>query len=74
MNDDFNIYFLDMPCKIGATIILENDATYTIYLNSRLSFERQKKALLHEIRHIANDDLYSSLSARLVEKITHKDD
>lgn len=72
--EDINIYFLDMPCKIGATVILEYDGTYSVYLNSRLTFERQKQSLIHEIRHIKNDDFFSTLSATEIENILHKDD
>lgn len=74
MLDGINIYFLDMPCKIGATIILDEDSNYTIYVNSKLSFEKQRQSLLHELKHINNNDLFSNLSANDIEKLTHEDD
>ena len=74
MTDDINIYYLDMPYKIGATIVANSDATYTIYLNSRLSIERQRAALMHELRHIDNNDLFNSLGVNTLENLAHKDD
>ena len=42
----------DMPC---------------VYINANISNDRKRKALKHELEHIANDDLYSEESAFLIE-------
>lgn len=74
MLDDINIYYVDMPYKVSATLIANSDTTYTIYINSRLSLERQYTALLHELKHINNNDLYNKLCVNDLENLTHKDD
>lgn len=74
MPDNIFIYYIDLPYKIAGTVILNDDASYTIYINRRLSIERQYKALRHELRHITNNDLYSELSIREIEENYNKDD
>jgi hypothetical protein len=51
---------------------MDADGFCTIVLNSRLSAEMQRKAYLHEIDHIKNDDLYSPLSADQIEAVRHE--
>lgn len=67
-------YLVDMPYRIDATAIPNDDGTYTIYVNSRLSIERQRKAYLHEIRHIKNDDFYKDINVNEIEICAHKGD
>lgn len=67
-------YLVDMPGRIGATAIPNEDGTYTIYVNSRLTVEKQRKAYLHEIRHIKNDDFYKDICVDEIELIAHKGD
>lgn len=67
-------YLVDMPCRVAATAIPNGDGTYTVYVNSRLSIERQHKAYLHEVRHIKNDDFYKDIDVDEIEICAHKGD
>lgn len=67
-------YLVDMPSRVGATAIPNDDGTYTVYVNSRLSIERQRRAYLHEVRHIKNDDFYKDINIDEIEICAHKGD
>jgi len=55
MGDTF-CYYLDMPLSIRGVSVINPDGTITVYINSRLTYEQQRKAYQHEISHIDNDD------------------
>ena len=57
VNADVYIYYVDMPCSVASNIVENPDGSYTIYLNSRMTHERNIKGYLHEIRHLINNDL-----------------
>ena len=44
---------IDMPCSIGGYVTPNDDDTFNIYINSNLPADKQKAALLHELRHIS---------------------
>ena len=45
-----------MHGSIGGFVTPNPDGTFSVYLNSRLSRERNVKSLEHEINHIVCDD------------------
>ena len=50
--EDINVQLLDMDTKIPEQLIKNNDDTYTIFLNSRLSKDSQIKSYYHALKHI----------------------
>lgn len=48
------------------------DGFITIVLDSRLNIEMQKRALLHELNHLKNNDLHSNLSVSEIEMTRHR--
>lgn len=66
---DYYLYYMDFPtCTIGGAVMPNDDGTYSIFLNTRLSREAQARALLHELRHIAENDFYNRKDIRQIEK------
>lgn len=55
-NVDYFVYFMPMHGSIGGFVTPNPDGTFSVYLNSRLSRERNVKSLEHEINHIVADD------------------
>lgn len=55
MNDDIFIYYIDLG-SVRATSTLNEDGSYSIFLNARLSREQQITEYMHELRHILSDD------------------
>ena len=61
------IRYMDMPHVHSAFTSQDNDGNYNIYINSRLSFEMQQAAYLHELKHINKDDFHSIKHVREIE-------
>lgn len=70
---DIQIAYADMPAQIKAFSTLNTDGSYTIILNSRLSYEELEEALLHERQHIEDDDHRKPLSANFIEVSIRKE-
>lgn len=64
------IQMIDMPHRIKAHVVPNNDGTYTIFLNSRLSFEQQQESYIHELRHIYNND-FGEQDVSTIEFLAH---
>ncbi len=56
MMRDVNVVLEDFPTKTAETVTENADGTYTIFINSRLSYERQLIAYEHAMKHIEKDD------------------
>ena len=55
---DVNCRVINLPSKIRAVTLPNNDDSYDVYVNSSLSDEGQKIAFEHELIHIRNDHFY----------------
>lgn len=44
---------VEMPVSIGGYVTPNEDGTFNVYINSSLPHDKQKSALLHELRHIS---------------------
>lgn len=66
------VNYADLPCAIGAFVISNNDDTYTIILNSRLSREKNMESYAHELLHIKNGDYEKKCSIDLIEIAAHR--
>ena len=60
MIDSFgnNVIFLDIP--VNATTTLNEDGSYTIFINNKLPEEKRLKTYIHELKHIKRGDFYKS--------------
>lgn len=65
---DFTVRVIDFPdATVGGAVATNDDGTFSIYINSRRSWEAQRESFLHELRHILNDDFYNGKDIREVE-------
>ena len=53
---DVNTQVINMDVLIPEQIVKNKDDSYTIFLNARLSRERQLEAYWHAMRHIESGD------------------
>lgn len=68
-NVDYFIRLIDFPvCSCGGIVMLNEDETYTILLNSRLSHQQNIDSLRHELNHISHDDFHRSVSVAQMER------
>ena len=71
MIQDVNVVFLDFPNK-GKEMVVENeDGTYTVLINARLTHEQQLKEYLHAIGHIFSED-FQKENVQSIEASAHK--
>lgn len=68
----YNIQMIDMPTSTRATHTLNDDGSYTIFVNSKLNIEQQHLGCMHEIEHIKHEDIQRDESADIIESITHR--
>ncbi len=69
---DVNIVVIDFKTSKGKEMVVPNeDGSYTILINSRLSYDSQLKAYEHAMRHINNNDFEKS-DVQPIECSAHK--
>jgi hypothetical protein len=68
---DIQIRILDFPTtKVTETVTHNADGSYTIFLNSRMTQERQLESYLHAMRHITNND-FEKTDVQEIESEAH---
>lgn len=68
-NVDYFVRFADFPvCSCGGLVKMNEDGTFTILLNSRLSYDQNTNSLQHELNHIKNGDFYRDAPIDQIEK------
>ena len=68
--DDINVQILDMDTKVPEHLVKNNDDSYTIFLNARMSHENQIASYYHALKHITEDD-FQKENVQEIEKSTH---
>ena len=63
---DYIIRYIDLPYTVKGVTVRDETGFYNIYINSRLSWEEQWKAVNHELEHILRDD-FDNTEASLEE-------
>lgn len=66
-----NTIYYSMPTTIRSYVIANNDCTYTIVLNSRLSHEQNLISWKHELEHILNGDYEKKTDVDIIELNAH---
>ena len=70
MELDINTQIIDMDVLVGEQVIKNNDDSYTILLNARMSHERQLECYRHALLHISNED-FEKDNADVIEFNAH---
>lgn len=66
-----NVQVLDFKTTCGTELVTPNeDGTFTVLINARMSYETQRKALLHALGHILNDD-FGKENVQQIEAAAH---
>ena len=66
-----NVQVLDLKTTCGSELVTPNeDGSYTVLINARMSYEMQRKALLHALKHILNDD-FEKENVQQIEAAAH---
>lgn len=57
---DVFVRYAPFPVSTEAVVIPNDDATFDIYINSRICAAKQQAALAHELEHLKRDHLYNA--------------
>lgn len=72
---DVHVVRCKLPGHTYACVVSSVDPfTFTVLVDMRLSEERQRKEVLHELRHILKGDLFSHQDVQSIEFSNHLDD
>ena len=55
---DTHVRLIPLPLKVEGVTLPNDDGSFDIYINSRLSPARQQETLAHEMRHIRQGYFY----------------
>ena len=67
MTDTF-VRLVPLPAKVEGVTLPNDDGSFDIYINSRLSPARQQATLEHELRHIRHEHFYLDMPISRMER------
>lgn len=73
MTPDVNTLEYDLPVSVAGYTVLNADSSYTVVLNSRLTFERRMQAYQHEMKHILTGDYDRKVDVDMIEFYTRQE-
>lgn len=62
------VRLIDLPYGVEAMVAVDEEGYANIYLNSRQSYETQKRSLRHELEHLVRDDVYNDKGITEIER------
>lgn len=68
--NDINVILLDDALGVPGSIWHNADGSYSIFIDAKLSLEKQKEVFKHELNHILKDD-FSKENADIIEFDAH---
>ena len=76
---EYFIRYIPLPFHVEGVTVPNDDGTYSIYINSNLPEDKQKKTLRHEVEHIRLNHLYvlddiQTIESEATEKASPKRD
>lgn len=73
MLSDIFVHYIDFKNSIPATSTVNDDGSYSIFINSRLSDSQQADGFIHELKHILQLDFESrDRNIDVLEHYAHK--
>jgi hypothetical protein len=65
---DTHVRLIPLPIKVEGVTLPNDDGSFDIYINSRLSPARQQETLAHEMRHIRHEHFYLDMPISRMER------
>ena len=63
---DYCVRYINLPISIRGITVFNGDF-YNIYINAKLSYEEQQRAIHHELTHVKRNDFYSEAAIEEIE-------
>lgn len=70
MTPTVNVCLVNFPCRGEEMVVPNEDNSYTVIINSRLSREKQLAAYVHAMKHITEND-FEKFDVQEIESDTH---
>lgn len=67
---DVNVVLINFPNSRKEMVVPNEDGTYTILINAKLSHDSQLKAYAHAMKHIINND-FEKDNTQSIEAVAH---
>lgn len=64
-------FIADLPADVCGFVCENEDGDYTILLNARHTWEKNRETMLHEMEHIKNGDTREGITVGEVEYMRH---
>ena len=65
---DYYVRTVALPITVEGVSVPNDDGTFDIYINSRLTREKQEEVLAHELRHLEAEHFYVDIPLRVAEQ------
>ena len=65
---DYYVRQVRLPVRVEGVTLPNDDGSFDIYINARLSPVRQQETLAHELRHIEHDHFYLDMPVERMER------
>lgn len=65
---DYYVRNIALPIAVEGVSVPNDDGTFDIYINSRLTREKQEEVLAHELRHLEAEHFYVDIPLRVAEQ------
>lgn len=72
MSESMRTVLLPLPYDVRSFVCEDENGEPTCYLNSRLSYEMNKKSFEHEREHKSHDDLNREIDVNRIEIFRHR--
>ena len=59
VRDDVIVRYINLPVSVRGIITVDEEGNYNVYINAKLSSDRQRIALEHELTHVNRGDFDS---------------
>lgn len=69
--EDIFVRYIALPATVKSYVVANADQSYTIILNSKLSYEQNMLSYAHEVDHIHNGDYDKKCSVDIIEIHAH---
>ena len=70
MTPTVNVCLVNFPCRGEEMVVPNEDNSYTVIINSRLSREKQLAAYMHAMKHISGND-FEKFDVQQIEAEAH---
>lgn len=69
-NEDIFVHLINMPGSTNEAVTTNEDGSYSIFINAKLSNDKQLKAYEHALKHIQEED-FSKDDVQIIEAQAH---